>query len=202
MTSNQVFWHRIWLILVVALIIAAYVNGFRISNAILSSDCRLATILTFVSSFCLVMGIKEYAKNFFNLADKLWYASFSGFIFIGFILLIFDSIFLALTTIIIDPTVKRALCPEQMQFLLPAFSILLIVMLNRPGLFTPSSRRHYPSEKISRRPYKPSTSLRAPSGRMFHANKFLAKKGKVSLRKKLGSIKEHMYQFRKEHHYD
>jgi hypothetical protein len=74
MTSNQVFWHRIWLIVVVALIIAAYVNGFRISNAIFSSDCRLATILTFVSSLLLVMGIKEYAKDYFQY-DKLWYAS-------------------------------------------------------------------------------------------------------------------------------
>jgi len=201
MTSNQVFWHRIWLIVVVALIIGAYVNGFRISNAIFSSDCRLATILTFVSSLFLVMGIKEYAKDYFQY-DKLWYASFSGFINIGFILLIFDSIFLALTTIIIDPNVKRALCPEQMQFLLPAFSILLIVMLNGPRLFSSSPRKYLSSERISRRPYKPLMSLRSPIERMFGASKFLAKKGKISLSKKIGSLKEHWYQFRKEHNYD
>ena len=201
MTSNQVFWHRIWLIVVATLIISAYVNGFRISNVILSYDCRLATILTFVSSICLVMGIKEYAKDFFQ-CDKLWHASFSGFIFIGFILLIFDSIFLALTTIIIDPSVKRALCPEQMQFLLPAFSILLIVMLNGPPLFTSSSRKYYPSERISRKPYKAPMSLRSAIRRMLRASRCVANKGKISLSKKIVSLKEHMYQFRKDQNYD
>ena len=184
MTPNQVFWHRILLVISVALIIAAYVNGFRISNAILSPDYRLATILTFASSFCLVMGIKECAKNFFNMEDKLWYASFSGFIFISFILLIFYSIFLALT-IIVNPIVKRALRPEQMQFLLPAFAILLIVILQKPPIFKSSSYRHYPPERVSRRLYKPIMVFRLPVKGILCAGKYVVNKGRNFLSKRM-----------------
>ncbi|MFC1793675.1 hypothetical protein ACFL3Q_08835 [Planctomycetota bacterium] len=190
MTPNQVFWHRVWLIITALLLVAAYVNGFRISNAILSSDCRLATILTFVSSFCLVMGIKEYGKDFFNLADKLWYASFSGFIFIGFILLIFDSIFLALTTIIIDPSVKRALYPEQMQFLLPAFAILWIIILGRSFGSGTSSRQYYSYHDAPRkRSYEPPVVFKPPIKRIIRPNKTPVKNVRNKLHKEIGLLK-------------
>ena len=189
MTNSQIFWRRVWLITAAVLIIAAYVNGFRISNAIFLSDCRLATILTFISSFCLVMGNKEYAKDFFQ-CDKLWYASSSGFIRIAFILLIFDSIFLALTTIIIDPSVKRALYPEQMQFLLPAFAILLIVVLNRPHPFVGFSRQYYPPKKVSqRRSYAQQVASSPLIKQRIETGKNAAKKVRDSLSKGIGLLK-------------
>ena len=189
MTNSQIFWCRVWLIIAAVLIIAAYVNGFRISHAILSSDCRLATILTFISSFCLLKGIKEYAKDSFK-CDKLWYASSSGFISIGFILLIFDSIFHALTTIIIDPTVKRALCPEQMQYLLPAFTILLIVILNRPYPFVGFSRRYYsPKRYPQKRSYSQRVASSSSIKQRIEKGKYAAKKVRDSMSKGIGLLK-------------
>jgi hypothetical protein len=140
MTPSQVFWQRVWLIVIVVLIAAAYCNGFRILDAISSPSSSLAIILMFASAFCVAMGIRKIAGDFFNIEDY-WHASLSGFLFVGFILVLFASIIRALAKVLFDPSIRRALCPEQAQFLIPAFTILWLISMSRPSNAFSSSYR-------------------------------------------------------------
>ena len=189
MTPTQVLWHRVWLIIAALLLVAAYINGFRISHAILSRSYRLPTVLTFAASFCIAMGMKGFAKDFFNI-NSLWYASFPGFMFVSSILVIFVSIFLMLAKTFVDPTIKRALYPEQMQFLLPAFAILWTVILGRSFGSVKSSHQYSSSQYAShKKSHKPSVRLRPPMKRIIRPNTSCIKKVRDKLHRRVGLLK-------------
>jgi len=135
------------------------------------------------------MGMKELAKHFFNI-NSLWYASFPGFIFVSSILIISASIFLALTKTFVDPTIKRALYPEQMQFLLPAFAILWIIVIGRSFGSGTSSRQYYSYHDAPRkRSYRPPVVFRPPIKRIIRPNKTPVKNVRNKLHKEIGLLK-------------
>ena len=133
MNRNQIFWYRVILITAALLIIGAYINGFRFSKAVFIKEYRLATLLTVLSGICVAQGIKESAKSLFNTIDKLWFACFSGFTFVSFTLFLCTSMFVMLSAMIIDQSEKKALHPNQMKYLLPASTLLWLLLRASPG---------------------------------------------------------------------
>ena len=188
MTSSQVFWQRVWLSIIVVLIAAAYINGFRISNAISSPSCSLAIILMFASAFCVAMGIREVAGDFFNIEDY-WYASYAGFVFIGFILVVFALIFHALTKNVFDPSIERALCPEQAQFLIPALTILWLVTLSRPSNAFANSYRYESRRPPMRIPRRRRREYRPQSTKIIERSIERTSKSRNRISRKPGVLK-------------
>ncbi|MFC1762817.1 hypothetical protein ACFL6U_12160 [Planctomycetota bacterium] len=181
MRCKHVFWYRVWVLTAAALIVAAYANGFRILKALLTPDCALATFLTMAASFCLMQGIKEGAKQHFDVTNKLWYASFSGFMYVSFILTLFPSLFIFFASGFVDPSTGMSLHPEQMVFLMPAFTILFLVILYRP--YTASARKYYPPKIMIRKVNVPGVSSRSANKQRIKTRRQAINKARDSLSK-------------------
>jgi hypothetical protein len=132
MNSKQLFWCRVFLITTTLLIIGAYINGFRFSRTVFVDEHRIAATLTMLAGFCCAQGIRKSAKNLFDTSNKLWFASFTGFVYTSFILFLLTTMFLMLSTTFIDPLEKKTLYPDQMMFLLPASTILWLLCMAAP----------------------------------------------------------------------
>ncbi len=191
MNSHQTFWYRVWIIVFTVLIIAAYINGFRISRAILNPDCMLATLIALLSSMCILMGAREFSLAIFKRYDSLWYLSLGGFAFISFIL--FSSVYvsLLLAKTFLSKNIERTLSLEQLQFLVPAFAVLLIILLNSPYVL--SDRRHkvaedsrnYHHPPAHRTVVKPKTNIKTK----IQSGGYAAKKVGRGLKNTIGLLK-------------
>jgi len=189
MTPNQVFWHRIWLSVAALLVVAAYVNGFRISHVILSSSYRLSAVLVFASSFCAAKGVKVIVNDSSD-SSSLWYASFSSFILTSLILAVFVVLSLTLMKTFLDPAISRTSYLQQMQFLLPALAILWIVILDRPFRSGTSSHQWNSFQDApNKRSCQPSARKGLPREQKPQANSTLIRKVRDKLHQRNGLLK-------------
>ena len=129
MPPRYYYGRKVLLITSALLVIAAYVNGFAIIDVVSSLNDTLMLLIAILIAFGLGIGIIKLAGFIFDTEDGLWHASLVGYIFIVLMLTVAAAL-INLTNTFLSPSLKLIMKPEQTQFLVPAFAILWIVLIN------------------------------------------------------------------------
>jgi hypothetical protein len=131
MTSHEIFWYRVYAVTAVILLVLSCMSGFG-PLAFAAGKYCFATVMTVLAGLFISIGIKEPAKRYFDTNYRCWFLCLSGFLFVSFNLILLSSMFFILSGIISDPVEREALHPTQMVFVLPASTILWMLMIASP----------------------------------------------------------------------